>query len=43
VLPGLDAASPPIEQKSSAFGENSPPFQIFLKFRYVSAIFGLLV
>jgi hypothetical protein len=43
VLPGLEAAFPPIEQKPTAFGENSPLFQIFIKFRYFSAIFGLFV
>jgi hypothetical protein len=36
-------AFPPIQQKSTAIGENSPLFQIFLKIRYFSAIFGIFV
>jgi hypothetical protein len=39
----LEAAFPPIEQNLPPFGENSPRFQIFLKLRYFSAIFGLSV
>jgi hypothetical protein len=36
VLPDRTAASP-------LFGDNSPLFQIFLKFRYFSDIFGLFI
>jgi hypothetical protein len=42
VLPGLEAAFPPIEKKSTAICRKLL-FQIFLKFRYFSAIFGLFV
>jgi hypothetical protein len=43
VLPGPDAASLPTQKNLPLFGENSPLFQIFLKFRYFSAIFGLFL
>jgi hypothetical protein len=43
VLPGPDVASPPTQQKSTAIWRKFAAISNFLKFRYFSAIFGLLV
>jgi hypothetical protein len=43
VLPGLQAAFPPIEQKSTAIWRKLTAISNFRKFRYFSAIFGLFV